>query len=372
MIDKLFKKIVFSISGLFRRDTKKWVFSSHNFFSDNSRYLFTDNYNPYGIRKIWIAKNEKERAYVSSLGYECYIKGSYKSVIHRLTAKYFIYTCYISDIGYQYSKNAIAINLWHGIPLKKIEFDIKKGPLTRKFDSSIKSKIKHPEVYRPVNYVLCPSEFVYKYSYKTAFKISQDQILDFPYPRNIYLKSLQSPENKNYTFLYAPTWRDSQVDFINSDLLDLDKINSFCQRNNCLFKIKLHPNTKHSVDTTKYDHIIFINASEDTNIYLAEADCLITDYSSIFFDYLILDRPILFYIFDEGIYKSQNREIYNEVDNIVVGEKLYDLESLLNIMLSKLEGNDTLLAQRRNAIKLFNLSFDDTNNKRLIDTINDL
>ncbi|WP_370587753.1 CDP-glycerol glycerophosphotransferase family protein [Psychrobacter sp. JCM 18901] len=83
----------------------------------------------------------------------------------------------------------------------------------------------------------------------------------------------------------------------------------------------------------------------------------------------MLDRPILFYVFDEHVYKSKSREIYNEVENIVVGEKLYDLESLLSIMLKKLAGNDTLSVQRQNTIKLFNLSFDDTDNKRLTDTI---
>lgn len=259
---------------------------------------------------------------------------------------------------------------WH--TSKKIEFDIKKGPLTRKFDGSIKSKIKHPEIYRPVDYVLCSSQFVYNYSYKTAFKISHNQILDFPYPRSIYLKSLNPQKNQSYTFLYAPTWRDSKIDFINSDFLDLDKINNFCQKHNCLFKIKLHPNTKHNVDTAQYDQIVFVDASEDTNTYLSESDCLITDYSSIFFDYLVLDRPVLFYVFDEDIYKSQNRQIYSEVGNIVVGEKLYNLESLLDIMLRKLKGHDTLSAQREDAIKLFSLSFDDTDNSRLIDTINDL
>lgn len=372
MIDKLLKRLIYSISGLSKRDPKKWVFASHNPFSDNSRYLFEDKYNPYNTRKIWIAKSKKEHNYVSSLGYECYIKGSYKAFLHSLTAKYFIYTCYISDIGFQYSKNAIAINLWHGIPLKKIEFDIKKGPLARKFNNSIKSKVKHPEIYRPVDYVLCTSEFVFNYSYKASFKISQNQILNFPYPRSIYLKSLQSSNNQNYIFLYAPTWRDSKVDFLNSDYLDLDRINYFCQENNCLFKIKLHPNTKHSINTAKYDHIVFIDSAADTNIYLAEADCLITDYSSIFFDYLVLDRPVLFYVFDEVTYKSQNREIYSEVENIMVGEKSYDLDFLLKMMLNKLVGNDTSSAQRKNAIKLFNLSFDDTDNKRLIDTINNL
>lgn len=372
MIDKIFKKLIYSLSGLSKRDDKKWVFASHNPFSDNSRYLFEDNYNPHNIRKIWIARNAKECDYVTSLGYECYIKGSYKAIMHSLTAKCFIYTCYISDIGFQYSKNAIAINLWHGIPLKKIEFDITSGPLTRKFNGSNKSRLKHPEIYRPVDYVLCPSEFVYNYSYKTAFKITHKQLLKFPYPRNIYLKSLTLPKNQYYTFLYAPTWRDNKVDFINSKHLDLDKINQFCKEHNCLFKIKLHPNTKHSVDTTQYHHITFVDASKETNFYLAEADCLITDYSSIFFDYLVLNRPILFYVFDEEIYKSQNREIYSEVEDIDVGEKIYHLESLLNIMSSKLKGNDTLSVQRKNVIQLFNLDFDDKDNQHLIDTINNL
>lgn len=368
MIEKLLKKAVYTFSGFFHRNSEKWMFASHTQYSDNSRYLFQDPYNPCNIRKIWIAKNIDEYEIVKALGYECYLKGSCKAIFHSLTAKYYIYTCYLSDIGYAFSKNAICINLWHGIPIKKIEFDIENGPLAKKFDDSVLSKIKHPEIYRYSNFILCPSNFVYNYSFKSAFKIDESQILKFPYPRLIFLKSIKTKERR-FTFFYAPTWRDTNVDFINSSFFDLKKINNFCIKFNCLFKIKLHPNSNITINTEYYENIIFIDSNDDTNIYLAEADCLITDYSSIFFDYLIFDNPILFYVFDESTYKTENREIYSEVEHIDFGEKIYNLNELLQIMQLTLEGVDKCTNQREEARNTFSINFKDTDNKRLIDYI---
>lgn len=364
MIDKFFKKIIYFFSGFVRRNPKKWVFASHTNFGDNARYLFEDQYNPCNVRKIWIAKNKDELKLVQSLGYECYLKGSYQAKYHALTAKNFIYTCYVSDIGYQYSGGANCINLWHGIPLKKIEFDIQSGPLARKFDGSLISKIKHPEIYRRHNYVLCPSEYVYTYSFKTAFKLGRNKILDYPYPRSIFLKNMQKNSGL-FEFLYVPTWRDHLPNFITKDVLNLERINQFCIQHNCIFKIKLHPNTKVHFDVSQYSHIKIVNPKDDPNACLSNADCLITDYSSIFFDYLVFDRPILFYIFDELEYKSKSREIYSEAESINCGKKIHNQQELLEIMSKLLCGQDAYQSKRKETINQFGLEFYDANNERL-------
>nr|WP_257226089.1 CDP-glycerol glycerophosphotransferase family protein [Acinetobacter sp. YH16038] len=371
VIDKLFKKIIYFFSGFIRRNQKKWVFASHTNFGDNARYLFLDSHNPQKIRKIWIAKNKKEYNLVTSLGYECYLKGSFKAKLHALTAKNFIYTCYVSDIGYQYSRKANCINLWHGIPLKKIEFDIHQGPLAKKFNHTLKSRIKHPEIYRGHDYVLCPSKYVYEYSFKSAFHMQKKQILNFPYPRSIFLKSM-SKTSKKIEFLYAPTWRDNQKNFIQKDILDFNLINQFCAEHNCIFKIKFHPNTKVDIDTTLFKYIVLVDSKDDPNQCLAEANFLITDYSSIFFDYLVFDRPILFYVFDESEYKSKSREIYSEAEDINCGHKIYNQQELLNIMSKLIEGQDFYQIKRKITIDQFGLELTDVNNKRLYQYLSEL
>ncbi|MCO8100045.1 CDP-glycerol glycerophosphotransferase family protein [Acinetobacter indicus] len=364
MIDKILKKIVYFISGFIKRDPCKWIFASHTNFGDNARYLFQDSYNPNKIRKIWIASNKKELDLVQTLGYECYLKGTYKAKFHALTSKNFIYTCYVSDIGYQYSRGANCINLWHGIPLKKIEFDIKTGPLTKKFNNSFKSKINHPEIYRRHDYVLCPSEYVYGYSFKSAFQLKLDQILKFPYPRSIYLKKMVKNSVK-FEFLYVPTWRDHQQDFLDNRNLNLEKINEFCVQNDCFFKIKFHPNTQIDIDISIFSHIIIVDNKEDPNQCLVNADCLITDYSSIFFDYLVFNKPIIFYVFDEDEYKSNSRAMYPAAEEITCGNKVYTLQELLIVMKELLNGQDSCESERQQTIDQFGLDFIDIDNRRL-------
>ena len=364
MIDKIFKKVVYFISGLIKRNPNKWIFASHTNFGDNARYLFQDKYNPNKIRKIWIAGNKKELELVKCLGYECYLKGTYEAKYHALTSKNFIYTCYVSDIGYQYSCGANCINLWHGIPLKKIEFDIESGPLAKKFNATLKSKLKHPEIYRTHDYVLCPSNYVYQYSFKSAFRLQSNQVLNFPYPRSIYLKTMVKNSNK-FEFLYVPTWRDNQQNFLDNRTLNLEKINAFCVKHDCLFKIKFHPNTKIDIEVSLFSNIIIIDNKEDPNQCLVDADCLITDYSSIFFDYLVFNKPIVFYVFDEEEYKLNSRAVYPEAEKINCGQKVYTLEKLLVVMTDLLSGQDVYEDERKQTIKQFGLNFADVDSRKL-------
>src|SRR5690606_16135195 len=120
---------------------------------------------------------------------------------HCLTAKVYIYTCYVSDISYKFSGGAFCVNLWHGIPLKKIEFDILQGYIKKKFNNSLKSKIKYPDIYRKADLLLCPSPFVYDYSFKSAFKISRNNVVFTPYPRTIALKSQRTGKERKGIYI---------------------------------------------------------------------------------------------------------------------------------------------------------------------------
>ena len=372
MIKKLFLIFLFKISSLARRDKRKWVFGSQSLFSDNSRHLFLDKYNPLNIRKIWIAKNQEEFNKVFQLGFEVYKRGSIKAMYHCLTAKVYIYTCYVSDISYKFSGGAFCVNLWHGIPLKKIEFDILQGYIKKKFNNSLKSKIKYPDIYRKADLLLCPSPFVYDYSFKSAFKISRNNVVFTPYPRTIALKSQRKGKErkgKEFTFLYAPTWRDANSNFLNQNILDLNQIEKFCLHYNCAFKIKFHPNTKINLNLTNTTKIFLENNQIDPNISLAETDCLITDYSSIFLDYLVLDRPVIFYNFDEDEYTHLSREMYDISHKLVCGKKIISQEQLLVTMKNIIDGNDEYKDQRQDVRLLLGLDFDLRQNSTLYDTI---
>lgn len=81
-----------------------------------------------------------------------------------------------------------------------------------------------------------------------------------------------------------------------------------------------------------YSNILFIKPFEDIYPLLPVSDYLITDYSSIYFDYLLLNKEIIFYPFDYTEYVNEDRKLYFDYDEITPGEKVYTFEKLLDTL----------------------------------------
>lgn len=85
---------------------------------------------------------------------------------------------------------------------------------------------------------------------------------------------------------------------------------------------------------------------------MAQADCLITDYSSMYFDYMVLDRPIIFFAFDKDEYLKE-REFYFNYDKYTPGAKAYDFLQLLTAIEDVCQGVDAELNMRRSISGIF-------------------
>ena len=141
-----------------------------------------------------------------------------------------------------------------------------------------------------------------------AFRTSKEKVLITGYPRNDILLqhvSKKAKEFKTKKVIYMPTFRGS----VNSDFdlflqygFDVDKLDIFLSKENMQLDIKLHPFNQPSPELLKKlelsKNIFFLDHDAIYEI-ISEYDILITDYSSIYFDYLLLDRPIVFAPFDK-------------------------------------------------------------------------
>ncbi|MBS4200641.1 CDP-glycerol glycerophosphotransferase family protein [Bacillus sp. FJAT-49732] len=221
-------------------------------------------------------------------------------------------------------KEQIYINTWHGTPLKKMGYDIPGNPIqthnvVRNFLSS--------------DIILSPNSHttnIFAKSYKLE-GIYQGTILEEGYPRNdltlntnreTFIDNLKSfgvkVEAGKKNILYAPTWKGASTTKIDNNLLqiiaDINELEEKIGNKYNIF-IKVHPflynNAVHHPELN--DRLIpdFV----DTNELLATIDLLITDYSSIFFDFLITNKPILFYTWDMDEY-SEDRGLYLEKDEL--------------------------------------------------------
>ncbi|MGU5532741.1 CDP-glycerol glycerophosphotransferase family protein [Aeromonas caviae] len=348
IISRCLQFIVYGFSFLIPRDKKTWVFGSFGTYNDNSRYLFEYVIQEHkDIRAIWISSDDQSVLLASRYG-EAYQRNSFKGLYYALRAKVYVYAAYTRDICWYASGGAYKVNLWHGIPLKKIEFDIRTPPLVNVFhNANLVAHFKHPHAHIRHNLVLSPSQYVYEYSFKSAFRLrSEAEIVISQYPRVTKIEELAktTPVNpdtqQGITFLYAPTWRDSGGDFIVSSGIDFDALEQLLATFDAKLVVKLHPATKIACDLSHYQHILMANNRLDPCELMAQADCLITDYSSMYFDYMVLDRPIIFFAFDKDEYLKE-REFYLEYDDNTPGVKTFDFESLLCAMKNICIGDDS-------------------------------
>lgn len=388
------KKILwflYYLSGCFPRSPQIWVFGSYNnTYTDNSKYLFLSKSSCVSgdkVKFIWISGSKTVVDSINRNGSIAYLRWSLGGLYHTLRAKYYFYNSYTTDINFWTCRKAVLINLWHGIPLKKIEFDIRKGPLTALFspDSKYKKIWNHfffPWHYKKPDFVLSPSDFVGEL-FCSAFQVTKDNLIFAGYPRNDILSKTHNKQkitnvilthieakisNKSKTVIYMPTWRDDKSDFFIESKLDFTKLDAIFGENNALLLLKLHPNISLSGQHDNYKNIIMLESSIDVYSLFLSTDMLITDYSSVFFDYLIVDKPIVFYPFDLDTYLNENREFYFNYEDFVPGRIAKDFQELCTYIFDKEEAKyATKRAQMKNVFWKYQVG---NSSSAIIDIIN--
>lgn len=389
-----FTSILYFISGIIPRNSKMWAFGSNNqIFSDNSKYLYIHSLNSLpSIKCIWFTTDPAILKKIKKSGGNAVMKWSIKGFWYALRCKYWFVSGSRPDINFYASKGATAFNLWHGIPLKKIGFDIDNGPQYNEFHSTSKiyRKILSKKTFIPPDYILSTSEYASEKSFSSAFGVSLDKCLSFGYPRNDIFNMdtndiqelISKWENEEFvnlitrvksskrTWIYMPTWRDSNPNFMADIELDYEKINSFLIKHNHLFLLKLHPLTP--VDTIvsimKYSNIICIDPKNDIYPILPFCDALITDYSSIYFDFLLLNKPIFFFCYDLKDYLLQSRSMYYNYIDVTPGDKIINVQDLELLICNELI-QDNWKEKREEIKNIFFKYTDGKSSQRITDFI---
>lgn len=342
---------------LMPRSEKIYVFGSWlgEKYADNTRALFECAQKRKNIRAIWISKNKDVVEEVRNLGYEAYHYASLKGIAVQLRAKYVFVTNGISDVNHAFLGRAIFINVWHGVPLKKIGYDDK---YERNWDS-IPRKIRDCIVNVALGreYVVATSETIANI-YESAFRRPKKQILCLGQPRNdVFFK----PREKQYfkgkkVILYAPTHRKEGKESMKlSKLFQLDKWNAFCEEHDYYLIIKKHFYHKEEQENLEqYPRILDVTGQTfDTQLLLMETNILITDYSSIYIDYMLLERPILFYAYDYEEYLREDRQMYFDYERVTPGAIATTDGELMQELESYIVNGNYKIEKRQNILDLF-------------------
>ena len=219
-------------------------------------------------------------------------------------------------------KNTVYLQTWHGTPLKKLANDMKEvlmpGTTTEQYKHNFYTESRNWD------YLISPNRYSTEI-FKQAFQFDKE-IIESGYPRNDifykqdrdqiareFKKKHKLPKDKKI-ILYAPTWRDNQyyqVGKYKFELqLDLNKLKKELG-NEYIIILRMHYLVAENFELGEFKGFAFdFSRHEDIQELYLISDLLITDYSSVFFDYANLKRPMIFFTYDLDEYKEDIRGFY--------------------------------------------------------------
>ncbi len=334
------------------RDRNIWIFGE--WFGekccDNCLYLANELCESHSELKLyWITEDNTDTTALSSKiivvqrdSEEC------KRLLHKagvaiMNQEYLDF----SKSGQNYFGGATTVNLWHGVMWKKIGFDLRnRHDLISKIYHKLERKIE------TADYWLATSVETKKL-FEHAYCLGKNQIIKAGYPRNSIfydkektsiaknkvIKQVQSLSEYKLKALpsviitYMPTFRDKTNEcfsFINNKSQKLERL---LEKNNAIIIEKSHFVTENRKKDKRIRNtsgrIFGINDVQATEL-LAATDILITDYSSCFFDFLLLNRPIIHYIYDYNYYVNNDRGVYYTKEQIACGKTPETIDEVIS------------------------------------------
>lgn len=249
-------------------------------------------------------------------------------VVKRLSPQYFWYLArakyWVNNQNFPFyitrRKNGVYLQTWHGTPLKKMQHDLES---IEGRDAGYLGRVT--QASQQWSYLLSPSPYATE-AFSTAFRHTAE-VVEEGYPRNDILSSpdrqqvadsvrqkLDLPEGKK-VLLYAPTFRDDQNISGNRFGFELPfDIEEFAARlgSDYVLLLRMHVVVRNKLTIPEHliDIVRDVSTHDDINELYLVSDALITDYSSVFFDYSILQKPILFYAYDLENYRDNLRGFY--------------------------------------------------------------
>lgn len=346
VLNYFLKPIIKLLHTLFIKKSNLILYSSYPDFSDNSFAFFIhilnnkpEYDNVWLVDDLNIVQYKKIAAkYSNSKKFKIVKKVSILGFYYYFKAKYIFHTHGLFN-AFPLSKKHTVVNLFHAMPLKVVGFLDGK---TEFMPSHI--TISTSKIFQKIMSDVCGLP-------KNKVLITGQPRNEFLFDEKASLNTLfSSTDNENKkTILWMPTYRKSDVGEIREDGTsyeedslsekNLNQLNQFINKIGANCYIKLHPMDvlkKESFPT--YSNIFFLNnysfLNKNINLYscLSSVDMLITDYSSIYVDFLLLNKPIGFFISDFEKYKESRGFTFKSPLEYMPGEIIFNTKDLITFI----------------------------------------
>ena len=367
------------LEGFFSKDKNLITifFTEHN-FADNGRYfleyLYSNTDHKYDVKvlvKNKVLYDEISQKYPnityyskSLIGMKLFLKTKNIVISHGSDASYFF--PYFLDIK---SKNII--NLWHGIPLKRLSLQVKEIR-----ESKSRSRFQKFSS-------ICAASTFEQFLLASCFEMHIDDVWITGTPRNDYLLYPNNELLQEYSYLnkkvilYAPTWREygDRSSFFPFEDKDLERLNKFLETQDAYLLIRGHREEMERISENygeeKLSRILPAHQEifPDAQRLLAHVDVLVTDYSSIYLDFLLLDKPIIFIPYDLEKYQSYRGFLF-DYDTHTPGDKVGTQAEFMESIDRALNQPELGAIERAQMKKLFHTYEDGKSSERILAQIN--
>ncbi|MDD3288520.1 MAG: CDP-glycerol glycerophosphotransferase family protein [Alphaproteobacteria bacterium] len=329
------------------------IFWGRDYFGDNIKYAYLDFYEyaeKNDIECFFVTYQEQQYQQLKAAGLPClprkvedWTAQDTKTV---LGAKVLVlcnvfYPVEGKDfIQYALTRGAKTIQMWHGVPLKEIGLECMRPPTT----------------YGPRNAEVLGASGVFDVfvggsmaaQADWAGRFSFDEYAAIGYPRtDVFFRELaqndlinvdvnalgvlkDANQNKRPVIVYAPTFRDHKMGaWIENSKIEV--LAKHCKSQGYVFYVNLHP-FEQEINAQLQKHYPCIECiSAHTDIYpiLKYTDVLVTDYSSLAVDFLLRDKPMVFYTPDHDEYVDKARGLIPGYEQYMAGERVCDIDALI-------------------------------------------
>jgi CDP-glycerol glycerophosphotransferase (TagB/SpsB family) len=332
-------------SSVVRRRGERWVFACGSGLGEGALelYRFAAEADPT-LRLAWLARDRAELDRARELGMIAVLRSSWRGFRTTLRARVVVVTHGLGDANRFGMHGAFVVQLWHGIPLKRIQLD---SPVT--FGGRFSPKRMLRSLYRrnasAIGLVPAASE-VSAARLRTAFGLPADRVVVTGDPRDDVLfrtpedarallaQAIGDPGNDR-VILFAPTWRDGDPDPAIPDEAGWQAIAAYLETSGSVLVLRPHPHGvgDYRAGPAASARIRMLPASvqNDVTPVLPAVDVLVTDYSSIAFDFALLGRPIAFLAPDAGDYAA-TRGLYEPYREFSGGSEVASWPELLALL----------------------------------------
>ncbi len=307
-------------------------------YADSPKYIYeylAKNY-PGKYKFIWVLNDPKEKLPYEGIIVKRFTK---KYAYYLAKSKYFVFNIR-QPLWFRKREGQVFLETWHGTPLKRLAFDQE--------EVTAASPTYKSQFYRQKqewDYLIAANKFSSDI-FKSCFMYTNGTMLEIGYPRNDLLyapnkdqialdlkKKLHIPLDKK-TILYAPTWRDDEYygkgQYKFKLKLDLEMMKKELG-DEYVILLRTHHYIADALDVTGVEDFAYNLSKYDdiTEIYLI-SDICITDYSSVFFDFANLKRPMLFYTYDIDKYRDVLRGFYIDMEKELPGPLVYSTKEVID------------------------------------------